>query len=230
MHGEEMWEQSMPGDLVAPSFVFAPASGRFAMGRVLGIMPADDTGLVPTETLTSQNVVVYQTESGKQILRVDCSPIARAGQNFALSPDGMGLAVIHAGGIEMYDLPPLSAKEQTEVKEARSLVPESSILPIEFAIQSPASGSSAEEATPDAGASASTHTASATVPSPPEAPKSASAPATAPAGLPAPVAAAPAPAVSNAAASPADAAEPEQPRKPPTLYTLPTDHPDEQSK
>lgn len=228
MHGEEMWEQSMPGDLVAPSFVFAPASGRFAMGRVLGMMPADDTGLVPTETLTSQNVVVYQTESGKQILRVDCSPIARAGQNFALSPDGMGLAVIHAGGIEIYDLPPLSAQEQAEVKEARSLVPEPTTVPIEFASESPESGSDAEEAAPDAAAVASTHTASAVAPSPPEAPKSASVPAAPPAGPPTSVAAAPV--ASKAATPPVADAEPEQPRKPPTLYTLPTDHPDEPSK
>ena len=53
--------------------------------------------IVPAAALTGQSVVVYQTESGKQLLHVDCSPIARAGQNFALSPDGMSLAVIRDG-------------------------------------------------------------------------------------------------------------------------------------
>jgi hypothetical protein len=225
MHGEEMWEQNLPGDLVAPSFVFAPASGRFALGRVLGIMPADDTGLVPSETLTSQNVVVYQTESGKQILRVDCSPIARAGQNFALSPDGMGLAVIHASAIEIYALPPLTAQEQAEVKEARSLVPEPSVLPIEFAVQSPASFSDTEEADRPSNTPSNAHTASAAAPGLLQAPRTSDAPATTP---PASVAAARA--ASNPASIAADAAEPEQPRKPPTLYTLPTDHAQEQAK
>ena len=84
MRGEEMWEQNLIGDYVGTSMAFAPSSGRFALGRILGQGATDDLQPVVSGSLTGQSVVVYQTESGKQLLHVDCSPIARAGQNFTL--------------------------------------------------------------------------------------------------------------------------------------------------
>lgn len=209
MRGEEMWEQTLPGDYVAQSMVFAASSGRFALGRVLGESSADDLQPVLESALTSQSVVVYQTESGKQILRVDCTPIARAGQNFALSPDGLSLAVVRGYAIELYGLPQLSTKELADIKEARRLVPQTSELPIEFAGPSPVQAISPPESD-----SASAKAASADSIALPEVPKAASVPVAAPAP------AAVQPAVSRTAVG--DAA-PEQRRKPPTLYTLPGD-------
>jgi hypothetical protein len=207
MRGEEMWEQNLFGDYVGTSMAFAPESGRFALGRVLGEAAAVDLTIVPAEAYTAQNVVVYQTESGKQLLHVDCSPIARAGQNFALSPDGMSLAVVRDGAIAIYSLPPLSKQDQADLKEARALVPEQSVLPIDFAGPSPvpAAANPAPEAaaTPKAAPAISA-----------DASKAASVPSAAPAPV------TPPPAASAAASG--DAA-PEQPRKPPTLYTLPGD-------
>ncbi len=219
MRGEEMWEQNLFGDFVAPSFVFAPSSGRFALGRVLGSLPINDSTLAPVESLTGQSVVVYQTESGRQILHVDCSPIARAGQNFTLSSDGMNLAVIREGAIEIYSLPPLSAKDQADVKEARALVPAESVLPIEFTAPA-APAPDTEAASPSSessSASTSANASSAATSAPPPVSVSAPTPATA-ASTPA------------ASSAPAGDAEPDQPRKPPTLYTLPTDSEDQQDK
>jgi hypothetical protein len=206
MRGEEMWEQNLFGDYVGTSMAFAPASGRFALGRVLGEASAVDLAIVPAEAYTGQNVVVYQAESGKQLLHVDCSPIARAGQNFALSPDGMSLAVIRDGAIAIYDLPPLSKKDQADVKEARALVPEESVLPIDFAGPSPAPA--AANPAPDEAAA-------------PKAAPAASADASKTANVPA--AAAPVAPLPTASAPASGDATQEQPRKPPTLYTLPGD-------
>lgn len=233
MSGDEMWEQNLFGHYVATSMAFAPSSGRFALARVLGEGGTDDLQPIVGSAFTEQSVVVYQTESGKQILHVDCTPIARAGQNFALSPDGMKLAVIHEGNIEVYDLPPLSAKDQAEVKEARALVPRENLVPLEFA------GPSAAHATnPAAGEPEAARDASAAAGASPEVPKEAGVPAAKPsapaapavtssaAAAPTPVAPAPA---KSAAATPAPSsaaagdATPEQPRKPPTLYNLPDD-------
>jgi hypothetical protein len=210
MRGEEMWEQNLFGDYVATSMAFAPESGRFALGRVLGDTAVVDMAVVPTEAYTAQNVVVYQTESGKQLLHVDCSPIARAGQNFALSPDGMSLAVIRDGAIVIYDLPPLSRQDSADVKEARALVPEESGLLIDFAGPSPEPA----EAAPASKAASTPKAASDAPATSADASKAASVPSTAsmPAASPLP----------SSAAAVGDATS-EQPRKPPTLYTLPRD-------
>ena len=208
MRGDEMWEQNLYGEYVGTYMTFAPESGRFALGRVMGV--SSDTDLQPTESsgLTGQSVVVYQMESGKQLLHVDCSPIVRSGQNFALSPDGMSLAVIREAAINIYGLPPLSKKDEADLKEARAMVPEESILPIDFAGPSP---EPAETAGPSPSQAASVKSA------PPSVVPAASLPAAAPAPAPAPPA--PQPATTTAVGD----TVPDQPRKRPTLYTLPGD-------
>jgi hypothetical protein len=133
MRAEEMWEQNLFDSYISPSFSYAPASGRFAFSRITihsGLAMSDT--LIP-ELLGGQNVIVYQTESGKQLLRIDCSPIARAGQNFALSPDGLSLSVIRNNAIEIYALPPLTPQDQADVKHAQAIVPEDNDAPVSLA-------------------------------------------------------------------------------------------------
>ena len=219
MHGDEMWEQNLFGDYIAPSLAFAPSSGRFALSRVL----VHGSSIVPDEPMISeemagQSVVVYQTGSGKQILRVDCSPIERAGQNFDLSPNGLNLAVIHAEAIEIYSLPPLTTKEQSDVKLAEASAPEENDAPIHFATAQTAPA--AAEAS-SAGESGSVGTSSPTDTLGQDATQGTS-------PTPANVSSVPAAAPSQPSAattSPSGDAPPTQPRKPPTLYTLPGDPP-----
>ena len=123
LKGEEMWEQSMGDPYVAPSAVFAPASGRFALSRLITRGSIGDMDLPLPEFFGPQSIVVYQVDSGKQLLRVEALPVQRAGQNFSLSPDGMSLAVLHAGAIDIYSLPPLTPKDQAAVKEAQAMAP-----------------------------------------------------------------------------------------------------------
>ncbi len=211
LRGDEMWEQNLFGDYVATSMVFAPESGRFALGRVMGDAPVDNLEQGSGVGLTGQNVIVYQIESGKQLLHIDCSPVARAGQNFALSPDGMGLTVVRENALEVFPLPPLSKKDQADVKEARALIPKDDILPIDFAGPSPE------------------QPAASPAPSEP-APVKAALPPVQPAAQPeaqkvqqaASVPVRPPTASRPAATTTVDGdASPEQPRKRPTLYTLP---------
>jgi hypothetical protein len=211
LRGDEMWEQNLFGDYVAMSMSYAPESGRFALGRVMGDSPIENLEQGSGAGLTGQSVMVYQMESGKQILQIDCSPVARAGQNFALSPDGMSLAVVRENALEIFPLRPLSKKDQDDVKEARALIPREDVLPIEFARPSPESAAaSAAPNEPAPVKSAAPVVQSAAQPAAqPEAQKvqqAASVPVAAP-----------------AAASPTveGDAQPEQPRKRPTLYTLP---------
>lgn len=213
LRGDEMWEQNLSGDYVGLSMAFAPESGRFALSRVMGDTSADSLQ-GSAAGLTGQNVVVFQTESGKQILHVDCSPVVRAGQNFALSPDGMGLAVVRDNSVEVYPLPPLSRKDQSDLKEARAMVPQETSAPVEFAGPSPTPAST-PSAPPEA---AGTQTA---------------APATQSMTQQGMAQASPAPSTSSntpqpprpAATTVVGDAPPNQPRKRPTLYTLPGETP-----
>jgi hypothetical protein len=91
--------------------------------------------------VTAQEVRVYQSYSGKILFKTDCTPVQRAGQNFALSPDGLRLAVVHESpvrhpatkdtpaysqneaAVEIYALPALSAEDLAAVKDAQSHAP-----------------------------------------------------------------------------------------------------------
>lgn len=211
MRGEQMWQQGLYGDFVAPSLVFAPEGGRFALGRVMTTTPmADAMALVP-ETVSEQSVVVYQTESGRQVLKVECSPVEPAGQNFALSPDGLSLAVVNDEAIAIYKLPELTAEEQAALKLVRAAAPQATSLPVRFAT---AAGAKKVE---EGGAKPA-----APVASPAAAPAPSTAKATPPTSAPPPAAqTSPAPADSESAMGDQQARH----RKPPTLYTLPGDPP-----
>jgi hypothetical protein len=214
MRGQEMWEQGLFGDFIAPSLVYAPSSGRFALSRVLLYSSAIADQPVSADEISAQTVVVYQTDSGKQILHADCTPVERAGQNFALAPDGLSLALVHADAIEIYRLPPLSPKEENAVKLAQTSAPPENDLPVRFASQlSP----SAEEADSTVQPEAQPANAVASTAGNTTSPDSTQTP------PPADAAPAPKPSGDNAQAS--GDPSPEEHRKPPTLYTLPTDKP-----
>ena len=94
-----------------------------------------------SSVVSGQEVQVYQSYNGKQLFRMDCSPVERAGQNFALSDDGLRLAVVresivhHAAtkdygayterstAVEVYPLPALTDKDRAEVKAAQAGAP-----------------------------------------------------------------------------------------------------------
>jgi len=132
MRGEEMWEQGLFGDFIAPSIAYAPAGGRFALSRIMLHSSAVADQAISADEISAQTVVVYQTGTGKQLLRADCSPVERAGQNFALSPNGLALALVHADAVEIYTLPPLTTKDESDLKLARSIAPPENNLPVRF--------------------------------------------------------------------------------------------------
>jgi hypothetical protein len=212
MRGEQMWQQGLFGEYINPYFTFAPASGRFALGRVMATSPILDTDNVQAEQLSSQTVVVYQTDSGDQLLKVECSPIERAGQNFALSPNGLNLGVVHANAVEIYKLPPLTKKQKAAVEIAQSSAPKEVEAPVRVSTQS----SSEEAEAPPTQPAATTSSAATPV-------QPTSAPATTP--TPQPPTSSPAPAAPAKSTNASGDPQSDQPRKPPTLYTLPTDPP-----
>ena len=129
LRGEEMWEQTFTDSFTAPAFSFAPVAGRFALSRLTTSYPVDPEQEV-TAGFTAQTVTVYQTESGRQVFSLNCNPILRASENFALSPNGEELAVLNNGAIEIYTLPALSGKDRASIHLAETLAPARTEAPI----------------------------------------------------------------------------------------------------
>jgi hypothetical protein len=226
MRGEEMWEQGLFGDFVAPSIAYAPAGGRFALSRIMLRTSAVADQPISADEVSGQAVVVYQTGTGKQLLRADCSPVERAGQNFALSPDGLALAVVHAEAIEIYSLPPLTTKDESDLKLARSIAPPENNLPVRFTSQSAASSADTNPDSVTQPATAATPAASTPVPA--SAPSATNTPADSSQPTASPTQPTtrtsdsnPPPATPAPAATQSGDASLEQHRTPPTLYTLP---------
>ncbi len=135
MDGHETWEDSVGGTFALPAFAYAPAAGRFAMSRIASIGgDTDDLALgnVLPSTAT-QEVRVYQTESGDLLLKVQTTPVTRFAENFDLSEDGMVAAVVRDGAVEVYKLPPPSKQDVKDLEEARSFSPPASDKPVSFA-------------------------------------------------------------------------------------------------
>ena len=176
LKGEQMWQQNFLETQTALTYSFAPAGGRFALGRILVKGPFDPEGTLTADAVSQQEVRVVQSYDGKLVFRIDCSPVQRAGQNFALSEDGMRLAVVrettvhHAAtkdydayteneaAVEVYALPPLSDQDKAAVKQAAADAPKDTGARIDTSLEriSATVEKSAETASSETGGAALT--------------------------------------------------------------------------
>ena len=58
-----------------------------------------------TQDIKGQLVEVYDSISGKLLLKAPANPILDAGGNVAISPSGKRVAILNSGAIEVYELP-----------------------------------------------------------------------------------------------------------------------------
>ena len=123
MKGENAWISVLNGQQLPPSIVPSPDSGRFAFERVTVSATATNLENLLPEEMTGQEITVFQSYDGRQLQKVNASPIQRSGQNFDLSPGGTQLAVIQNGAIAVYKLPELSSKDEAALKQARASEP-----------------------------------------------------------------------------------------------------------
>ena len=130
LKGEEPWLSVLQGTQVSPSIIGAPGAGRFAMSRTLVAGTVFDTETLTAADLTAQEISVMQNYDGRVLLKVQATPIQRAGQNFDLSPSGEKFAVLRGANLEVYSLPTLNGKDLKAVKLAEGMTPEANDAPI----------------------------------------------------------------------------------------------------
>ena len=180
LKGEEMWQQSIGAD-VSPTFSFAPVAGRFALGRIVVTVAVDEEAPLLEGMVSADEVRVVQSYDGRVLFKIDCTPVERAGQNFALSADGMRLAVVretlvhHAAtndydeysereaAVEVYALPPLTEKDQAEVKAAEAMAPQDTGARIDLSLERVSTPLAVEEASGAGAASEDTSAPAAAV-------------------------------------------------------------------
>jgi hypothetical protein len=127
----DMWEEPLPPSLQPPAYSLAPTAGRFALSRI-DTVDGQPSPQGVTETTTTQEVRVYQTQTGDLLLKIDCTPVFRTAENFDLSPDGMRAAVVRNGNIEIYHFPELTKLDREDLAELQKLAPPSSTGPIDL--------------------------------------------------------------------------------------------------
>ena len=162
-----MWQQNFSDQHVSPSFAFAPAAGRFALGRVVVAAAVDESAPLPESVVSAEEVRVVESYDGRVLFKIDCTPVERAGENFTLSADGMRLGVVretlvhHAAtkdydeysereaAVEVYALPALTEKDQAEVKAAEAMAPPDAGARIDLSLErvsTPVMGDTAADA------------------------------------------------------------------------------------
>jgi hypothetical protein len=130
-NSHEMWQEPLDSFTVQPVFAFAPAAGRFAVSRTNASV-ATDILTTDQDNVQSQEVRVYQTQTGDLLLKVNCSPVLRTSENFDLSADGMKAVVVRKGAIEVYRLPELSAGDRADLAELQKAAPPSREGPVDL--------------------------------------------------------------------------------------------------
>ena len=163
LHGDFLWQINFSDEQAYPGFVSAIPAGRFAFSRTVTSTHVFGNETPSMDQLQAQEVRVIQMYNGKQLLRVVTSPIQRAGQNFALSPDGLALAVIHDNvtprsdsiahrtSVEIYPLPALSDKDNAQVKLEAAMAPQPADVHMRFSADEIKAALAAKPSTQDVG-------------------------------------------------------------------------------
>lgn len=108
-NGRRLWENSGIGPSVWPQVVAAPDGSRTAWETLVTDHGVNAFSPLGSEDIKAQAVQVFDAATGKVVLRAQASPIFDAGGNVAISPSGRRVAVLMAGAIQVFDLPPAPA-------------------------------------------------------------------------------------------------------------------------
>ncbi|MFZ0337827.1 MAG: hypothetical protein WAL45_07335 [Terracidiphilus sp.] len=107
--GKTLWIAQAPETEMWPQMTMAPNGSRLAWAtldtsRLVGTFAPMDT-----DDVKEQSVTVFDAANGDIALVSPLSPILDAGGNVAISPSGRRVALINAGAIQIFDLPPAPA-------------------------------------------------------------------------------------------------------------------------
>jgi VWFA-related protein len=121
--GHRLWQQHWNRFRIFPEVLRNEDNSRFGVSTVQ-IDPAaksssDQDGVddpsrpdAHQADVFRQEIQIFETASGNQVMTLGVSPAVLSGQNFSLSPDGRRLAVLQGTGLALFDLLSPSQEEQ----------------------------------------------------------------------------------------------------------------------
>lgn len=106
-YGLSLWEKRTAMNAMWPLWVANPSGSRVARETLLLKRSADKyKRMIGVGDFEGQTVKVFDTANGKTVLESPLSPIFDGGGNVAVSPSGERIAILHAGAIQVFQLPP----------------------------------------------------------------------------------------------------------------------------
>ncbi|MFZ0742995.1 MAG: hypothetical protein WAM85_01240, partial [Terracidiphilus sp.] len=114
--GRRLWAAPSPPTQVWPLLITALNGSRLARETLTVSHPVDAFSPLSFDDVKGQLVEVYDAADAKLVLKASASPVLDGGGNVAISPSGKRVAVLDAGGIQIYELPPAPALPQSDAK------------------------------------------------------------------------------------------------------------------
>jgi hypothetical protein len=106
MSGHRLWENWSTASSIWPLVIVAPDGSRLAQETLAATHPVTPFSPLDSEDIKGQLVRVFNAADGKVALEAPASPALDSGGNVAISPSGRHVAVLNAGAIQVFDLPP----------------------------------------------------------------------------------------------------------------------------
>ena len=104
--GKTLWIAQAPSTEVWPHLTVAPNGSRLAWTTLDTSRLVSMFAPMDTEDVKEQSVTVFDAATGDIAFVSPLSPILDAGGNVAISPSGRRVALLNAGAIQIFDLPP----------------------------------------------------------------------------------------------------------------------------
>lgn len=104
--GRTLWITLAPGTAVWPQLTVAPNGLRLAWSTLNVSHSVNAFAPMGTDDVKAQSVTVFDAATGDIALVSPLSPVLDVGGNVAISPSGRRVALVNAGAIQIFDLPP----------------------------------------------------------------------------------------------------------------------------
>jgi hypothetical protein len=104
--GRRLWDDTNSARAVWPLVVMAPNGLRLAQETLAVTHPISPYTPLDREDVRGQLVRVFDAATGKITLEAPASPALDEGGNVAISPSGRRVAILNAGAIQIFELPP----------------------------------------------------------------------------------------------------------------------------
>jgi VWFA-related protein len=135
--GHRLWRQRWSQHRYVPKISGSEDGSRFALSTLQRVMPVDfakagstqpedqdqDPDYESASQGLKQHIQIFDTATGVPVLSVDTTPAVLTAQNFSFAPDGSRLAMLGRSGLEIYDLPAMSADERSKYSAVKADVP-----------------------------------------------------------------------------------------------------------